>query len=1310
MGFKRFGKLAGKTNASAALTENSAPNTTTPYEAQPGGTKFLAWGEGSSSLAFNRALGALQENIEQTYGIFDAPALAETRITAGDTVSGTQTFGTRALFAVANGAASINLATLSNTGHADIAPIYWVYTGLHQGQLKKFIRAYRFTSTSINAPISAFEDFNPSVSLDARTANMVAPDDILPKAAGTSIFIDPVTATYQGYATSSVVSQQTLAQFIPPIKYIISDLQPYGGASVTDTVSQWWNDGASLSGYTWRKLYLRPGCFAHVTGAGVNNGLYRIAEVRNLYATASDKAILTRGGLHKVRVNSAAAFTAGRLMAWAPSPSGGIDPPTTAILNNFAYVVFVDTADNAIYLADLPGEEDFGTYGGAVQWGQKVDNTGTVPSSADNIGTVGQVDSETGAGSSLKLLPGQFIFDAGDTTKKATVVAVIQSNAPVQFDTAVAGSITPCNPLGFTLNPTLTFPAGSIEKGNYLIQCKRLSTVREKLNTPGSTAQYKIIPNASDTLNYSEFEAGLVRAFTRYIKTGEESASTRGAGSYESPSGPFTATNMVLGDGLWKVRFSTVGPTLESVATLGAIQLVTPAPQSAYTYCNLQSVSTNTAVISDVSPLWSDSQLVGYSQLPIQIGSTLTVGLNTFTVDQLIHVPYLRDASNVSRLPSHGLDAAYHTHYSASKGNRGNARGSFIRLSPYAPVKLLLPTRAPGTDIGGVLTSNNVAISSVATNNLSQTILEQITYGAGLLPPTTYASIGVASTYSGSMLFKDTNILAGNFPALVSGIPLTNALKYTLNPPYGGFLDTSILGAITEQSGTFLAARGASGGDGRVGAELIRAPYLEVPAGTSVTFGTPIAGANVTVTSYGVGYYNGYYYEIPTQTLAIPNGFSQLVWDGSFSLGSQYRIITGEASVSQATVAFIYRSAPNNTFYNTALITQYKNKKESVITVGGTGSMFTTLADAVDAIYGLTTLGVGNATRTHIIEVRGGTTETRTITFRSGNILIRGVPGRQLSAVNETLASITWSGNRACFDFNGNSHIAVRDLYLRYDSGGLGSSSSQTRVAFKNSTSATCTNITLDNVNIRSVNAGRLHGYFNLCGSGGTVGTEYLFIQNCHWSDATDYGIVVSGNSIKVVNNVISGVGLLTQGGNVFPQQIVGGVLVTDELSVGASSSAVFVSNNSIDGWLGYGVKTKAADKVWIKDNTIKNLTSGDAQIFVPAGSPSSARSYGVLLLATTFYNIVGNVIDTIITVSSGATPVQSSYGINDVGGSKGNIRDNNIYNPGATSFTGITTSGGTSYLIIDGNQTGGWGTSIAGGPHSLGATNRDDP
>jgi hypothetical protein len=359
---------------------------------------------------------------------------------------------------------------------------------------------------------------------------------------------------------------------------------------------------------------------------------------------------------------------------------------------------------NYVYLGELGGEDDF-TVDVTNGPGNKVHGgSGSSYGGAHAIGDTGVIDFEVDADSMATLQVGTVLHNLASGAESA-VTAIVPAAYPVVFATGLAnpGTATPCLPPGFLLNPQMYFDAGHLTGGNYVVHCKTLTTVREKLQNIGATGRWKIVPNTEDRLSPAVFEMGQIKAFARAVKTGQEAYATRsgGATTHEYPSGPFTGTAQILGENLWQV---TLGPTGASsaetllVSTHGAYpayvgQVVTFSP---WALGKIVACTGNVMVLCDVSSAGRViDDLLANGNDPLIAGTSSVSGgdaaIPGFTVDSIAHAPYLAHGGAGNKLlpsPS-GLDAQYNNHYHAVATSRGGGLGAVINMANSVPLTLL---------------------------------------------------------------------------------------------------------------------------------------------------------------------------------------------------------------------------------------------------------------------------------------------------------------------------------------------------------------------------------------------------------------------------------------------------------------------------------------------------------------------------------------------------------------------------------------------------------------------------------------------
>lgn len=756
---KFFGRLKGSTPL--ALTDTAPANTSSPYTVQLAGTKLLARGEGASAAAFNRGLTALQENIESIVDVLDAPALAESRITALVSTH----FGVGQLQNTAIGATSLAL------GGTLPAAVHWVYAGLHKSEIGKFLRAYRYdrfgtTTADLQRGIDVYDQLNPT---DALHMNSAVPTDVYN--GGASIWGTQLYLTSQ-----NVISPNAIVDSIPPISYIKTALTPYAGAKQQVAIGSWATDGCFLSAVTWQSLYVQPGVFVHIESAGTNNGLYRVAYVSSAATAAKSKAVLSRGGLCKVTLASTTGFTAGQHVSWRSRSADDTTAAAEEARENYAYVMFVESA-TVLYLSQIGCETDLP--GAGQTYGKKVDIDGATIGSTRSMSEYGLLDQESSAQENWNLTTGIRLYRSA--TNYSVVSAILPPGYPVSFDTTQTGTATPCNPPGFVINPTLVFTAGDITGGQYSVQCKTLSTVRNQLLAQAGVN--KIVQNPASRLGYNEFEAGAVRAFARYLKTGDEDFGIRFGGAsnpVEYPAGPFTGCNVLLGENLWKITFTATAETLATgfaAIDLGAgvgvyinQPVVFKSPTSlAPTSARVVAVTGDTLVLSDVAvPNRTATHMVSTNGTkPILAGSKIYKSDGATQINAMDHVvativysPAILDATGATYTPAQGLNAAYNNHYAAAKSARGNGLGNQILL--FGTGANERPITAVTPDAYAIATGAfRVSSKEVGT---ACTLLDWVPRSSGT------QTINVRATVDGALSFGDINNSSVLLTAVTTGV------------------------------------------------------------------------------------------------------------------------------------------------------------------------------------------------------------------------------------------------------------------------------------------------------------------------------------------------------------------------------------------------------------------------------------------------------------------------------------------------------------------------------------------------------------
>jgi hypothetical protein len=653
MAYKYFGRLAGSTLATDAVTLTSPANTTTPFTAVLPASKFIAYGENATSAAFNRALTALSVNTDALAGVLDSPALRyevlEPSLQAGNP-------GYSSLAGVAAGAQKLDL------GAGVHRPVTWTYVGLHKDLLLRHMQVERIASRS-----------------DGQ--QLLAPSDIYVNAAAAA-----VSSSYFPTTSYTGTSDNALALKIPGVVAVVTDLPPYGGATAPTAVSSFDSDGCRLTNKSWEDLYARPGCLVSITGATNNRGLYRIASLTGGNGNATSKAVLTRA-YTEVTVADGTIFNVGDLVGWRPEPSDQQNAGTPAEYVNRAYVVFKFSTGNnnqaVLYLSDLGGSEDLKIQGTAVAHKVNPTSTGTV-----SISRYGLVDLESGATQNASFVIGTYLLNLATVganpiaNHSSTISAILPANHPVRFDTvAAAYNATVCAPPGYVLNPVIGLSSNSLG-GDLKVHAQVLTTAGENLRSGAGTASKgSFVP--STRFEMSPGYQSLMEGLFSWIHRGDDGGT--GAGPQVSR---FASTRQVLGEGLWYLTFQQ---NLPSIPAGTAIQIVPQPNETAYN-ATVVRVSGTSLWIKHV---YLDGKQYGNGHPAIAAGGTLTYGnpATTYTV-AAVWEPRLESTPGLY-VPDEGLNAQYHNHYSANPDIRGNqGSGNRIKASLNRPLTVELPANA----------------------------------------------------------------------------------------------------------------------------------------------------------------------------------------------------------------------------------------------------------------------------------------------------------------------------------------------------------------------------------------------------------------------------------------------------------------------------------------------------------------------------------------------------------------------------------------------------------------------------------------
>ena len=661
----------------------------------------MAYGEDATSLAFNRAMGALATNLDHISGTLGAPALRSEMLrpykhdlSAGFTSLEIEDVGQTTL--------SLGAGTGQNT-----EPPVWVYCGFSKESLSTHVKLFHVDGEIDDLPSNRANLENRSTF----TNYTLAPIGCAETTGGSDYFSKPDGTPQTFYPDKNT----GMPLFIPPIRRVVSDILPYDGATQLQFINSWDPDGLYMRGETVGNLCLRPGCFVEVRNNGNqdieqdNNGLFRIESIANntdtdLGSTGS-KLVLTRGNLHRVTVANGAPYTTGELVSWQSRPNHGAD--SSAAPNNrtnFAHIMYIIARPDLnafaadLYLASASGPDSF-DYDG-FHTASKIAPTGPAAniSAVSNYGSVGLADQEEDAEDNWALPIGTFLYNATSTQDPLSasfseVTHVIPAGYPIVFTTLnTPGQLYPCTPPGFLLNPQFTFESDLLPGNNYL-WAKTLTTVGEQLRS--QTGGY--LASASEDASSEPYQTRQDVIATEVLLGHIHQGSSVVAGS-DVLNQPKSPTANILGPSLWRVTVErTLGPDSFAVAfeenagTLGqdfayflgnsGFNVTVARPIIEHYDAGTQLTS---LVLSDVASLHSHKS--DFSKPPLEVGYFMTLDTNVFRIVSIEEAPYILDVGS-SILPtkgdSHdnkfvmgfGLNAAFHAHGSASEFLRSRNMG-----------------------------------------------------------------------------------------------------------------------------------------------------------------------------------------------------------------------------------------------------------------------------------------------------------------------------------------------------------------------------------------------------------------------------------------------------------------------------------------------------------------------------------------------------------------------------------------------------------------------------------------------------------
>ena len=1172
MSYKYFGRLSGGSNAGSSLGATAPANTTTPFDPQSTATKFIAYGEAATALNVNRALSALSANSDYLASILDTPALRKDLLTPNrDNGVGGTSSGFVELNNLAMGTTEINLAT-------DPSPPVWVYVGLHKDSLSDCINLFRVK--------------------DGQYLNDTYPDiGEMDKVSVTDIKAYPAANSFFNGQGSYVGTPEFAApDVIPGITQAAPGMAPYNGSPLSVNIASWQEDGPvigdSVTQYGWTDIFARPGCYVLVEGETsntYNNGLYQIARISGVADGATgDKAVLTRGGLHRVTVSNGSHFDTGDRVSWRSIPQHNANSINTA-RENTSYVMYKILHDNNspsgpadLYLSSFSGPEDFKLDGSPY----KAMRTSDTSTAVHSVGSMGLSDQEANAQQNWTMPIGTQLYkhaSGGPTADYAEVTAVIPAGYPITFATnSDPGNVKLCSPPGFLLNPVLV--VSDIIGGDYYAHCSSLTTARERLITPGQSLNRFTYENPQDRQFFTESDANRLDAFTKFIRIGHETITSN------MYPGPLSPTKQILGENLWKISIDddggakdiiangglSVGDTLSFKHTWSVSQLsITTATlvafgdESGTDYLILKDVD-NSGWEHSVDPI---NTSYGVQKDPITGGgdlnnfaSYLTLGGIDYYVDTVVQGPYLYDDNSTRYVPSFGLNAAYNNHYSASKTARGNrGLGNYILVRHGKPLTVKLPLFAG--DSGFVASTTEGLRIEVADPSASQKLITM-----GSINAADRATIGHTSN---SLTFDDHNT------------PNAIALSDSLN--------TALPEEIQHQSmlGSFEGLR----------LEDQDAPVFSTSVLKSAGFLT--VNLDLVIGSHTFLYKGAVHKQTSQTQLTVPtNQTTYIYYD--FTLSTYAMSITYD--VEDINKAYIAKVVSNNSIITEAvniskLVSRVDERLPIYVGVPGTNdydkskASFETLGEALAAIEVWSTASA-NSDRTYTIELISDTAEVESAT--QGITFPRRIPTHGIT-INGNGFTVNWGSSlsdKSLFDLNGKGNLTFDNIQFNYQ--GTTTQATDPVVNVFTSTSGSLsglTNIVIHRCRTLGTTTGVIHSFFATLSN--TVDVGSLTISDCFMDRLANTFITITGNAQKVFVRNCSAF-LFTDGDTKNATnfrraiQVGGGDASVSDQSFDVSEQIVveqcsFIGSTSTNDFQG-GIYLSAVGHVHIAENTFQHV------------------------------------------------------------------------------------------------------------------------
>lgn len=415
--------------------------------------------------------------------------------------------------------------------------------------------------------------------------------------------------------------------------------------------------------------------------------------------------------------------------------------------------------------------------------------------------------------------------------------------------------------------------------------------------------------------------------------------------------------------------------------------------------------------------------------------------------------------------------------------------------------------------------------------------------------------------------------------------------------------------------------------------------------------------------------------QTPAIVIELPNNTaSYITFDGH-----SFFTATTAPPVDEAPVAWILTGAGAiQQIVDLRLIPATMDRRTD-LHVGGPDAHFATLGAAVKFVNHLCKPGTGAPSRTWRILVRGHTVEPDTIQFTTGNVLIEGA-GADASSTTGA-ARLSWSGDKPLFDLNGQTDLCFRGLGIAYDFATI-SAVAVSRVVFDNVSAVQFQRLHIERVRIVKVGAGRIHGYMRTAGGGGGGG---VFIRDCDWSGATEFGISLTAHDFHLNDCTIAG-----ENGTQAPATAgsSGGLVLTLTNS--------YIGNVHLSGWGNNGVVLSGCDGVRVRDCDVHAATVN--------GTTTKIRGFAIIGSSVRVW------LNNVRTWTLGALGCDAT-GIEVSGAStRVHLQDcDAAVDVMVAAPIGISLAADASFCHVDNCQTNAQGLTNLGAGNSIGAGNRDD-